>query len=140
MALRVVQRRSALDQPLPAVTADRDAQPSAFSTEDNARVEVRTLLMLQLARRWRGAARQSARQAHLDGISANSDVVPTRGHMPVILEVFCGLHGGLAAAVLLQDSAPAGARRARLLGWTTVAADASWRTGSPTFLIEPWVC
>ncbi len=29
----------------------------------------------------------------MDDISANSDVVPTTGHMPAILEVFCGLHG-----------------------------------------------
>jgi hypothetical protein len=97
-------------------------------------------MLLRLARRWRGAARLGARQAHLSSISANSDVVPTMGHMPVILEVFCSLHGALAAEVLLPDSAPAGARWARLLGWSTVAADASWRTGSPTFLIEPWVC
>jgi hypothetical protein len=102
---------------MPAVPADRDAQPSAFGHSDNAGVELRTLLLLWLARRWRGAARQSAWQADLDGTSANSDVVPSPGEMPVILEVFCGLLRGLAAAVLPPDSVPAGARWARQLGW-----------------------
>lgn len=96
-----VQRGAALDKPLSAVPADRDAQPSAFGKEDNATIEVRTLPLLQLARRWRDAARQSARQPHLGSISANSDVVPIPGEMPAILEVFCGLQGGRPAAVLL---------------------------------------
>jgi hypothetical protein len=91
MARRVVQRRSALDKPLLTVPADGNSQPTAVGEEDDAGIEVRTLLPLRLARRWRGAARQSARQAHLDGIFANSDVVPTTGRMPVILEVFSGV-------------------------------------------------
>ena len=38
----------------------------------------------------------------LGGISANSDAVPIPGEMPVIMEVFCGLYGGLTAAALLH--------------------------------------
>ena len=108
MARWVVKRRSALAKPLPAVPADRDAQPSAFSKEDDATIEVRTLLLLRLTRRWRGAARQSAWQAHLDGISADSDVVPTTGHMPVILEVFCRLHGASLLQFFCQILRPQG--------------------------------
>ncbi len=106
MARRVVQRGAALDQPLPAVPADCDAQLSAFSTEDDAGVEVRTLMLLRLARRWRGAPRQCATQACLTGISINFDDVLILGEMAAILEVFCGLRGRLSAAVLLPHSAP----------------------------------